>query len=342
VSARSTITDVAAEAGVSISTVSLVLNGKGPVAEKTRASVEAAATRLGYIPSRSARRLGVQRTGNVGFVLQEQHFLLSEPFYTRVFLGAEFEARRRNLYVLLATIPERYNPETDAPRFLTEHTVDGVLVAGGVDVTFLEALAERHIPFVLADFRWGDAPNVMVDNEAGAEAVARHFIARGYTTAAFLGAGLEHPSPRARQDAFCRAMASAGFPVRQEHVITGGGPADRVNGYALARHLIAEPDGRPDAVFCANDALALGVLDRVREAGLVIPADLAIAGFDDVEGGASARPSLTTVRVYKEQLGEVTLRTLHDLVEHPGTHPRFDHGASVTHISTALIVRESS
>jgi LacI family transcriptional regulator len=106
--------------------------------------------------------------------------------------------------------------------------------------------------------------------------------------------------------------------------------------------VIAEPDGRPDAVFCANDALALGVLDRVREAGLVIPADLAIAGFDDVEGGASARPSLTTVRVYKEQLGEVTLRTLHDLVEHPGTHPRFDHGASVTHISTALIVRESS
>lgn len=341
--ARSTITDVAAEAGVSISTVSLVMNGKGPVAQATRARVEATAERLGYIPSRSARRLGVPRTGNVGFVLSEDHFLRSEPFYTRVFLGAEFEARRRNLYVLLSTIPGRYDPRSDAPRFLHEHSVDGVLVAGGVDAAFLEALSGRHIPFVLADYWWEGAPHVLIDNEGGAQAVAAHFLAQGHTRVAFLGADMKHPSPRARLDAFRHAMAAAGHPLEDACVFTAPGASNRANGYLLAERLTAMPAAaRPTAAFCANDALALGLLDRTREAGIRIPADLAVAGFDDVEGAATARPALTTVRVYKEQLGEVALRTLADLVEHRGAPYRFDRGASATHISTELVVRGSS
>ena len=339
---RSTITDVAAEAGVSISTVSLVMNGKGPVADKTRARVEATAARLGYTPSRSARSLGVRRTGNIGFVLKEEHFLRSEPFYTRVFLGAEFEARRRSLYVLLATIPEQYDPTTDAPRFFKEHSVDGVLVAGGVDPAFLDALSTRRIPFVLADYRWKDAPNVAIDNESGAQAVAQHFVERGHTSVAFLGAGLEHPSPRARRDAFCLAMMTAGYPIADRHLITSDAPSDRASGYHLAEQLVALSGDRPTAVFCANDALALGVLDRARETGLQIPDDLAVAGFDDVEGAAIARPALTTVRVYKEQLGEVALRALYDLIEHDDTPSRFARGASATRISTELVVRDSS
>jgi LacI family transcriptional regulator len=340
---RSTITDVAAEAGVSISTVSLVMNGKGPVADSTRARVEETASRLGYTPSRTARRLGVQRTDNVGFVLREDHFLRSEPFYTRVFLGAEFEARRRNLYVLLSTIPERYDPKLDAPRFLHEHSVDGVLVAGGVDPAFLEALSSRRIPFILADFRWQDAPHVMIDNEGGARAVAEHFVERGHTRTAVLGADLAHPSPRARLDAFCQSMAESGHPLSEAYAFTGPGPSDRANGYLLAERITTMPAAeRPTAVFCANDALALGLLDRAREAGLRVPDDLAIAGFDDVEGAAAAHPSLTTVRVFKEQLGEVALRTLADLVEHKGAPHRFDRGASTTHISTELVVRDSS
>jgi len=198
---RPTITDVAAAAEVSISTVSLVVNGKGPVSETTRSRVLAAVERLGYAPSRPARELATRRTGNVGFVLREDHFRRSEPFYTRVFLGAEFEARLRGTYVLLSTVPDPYDPAADAPRFLTEHSVDGVVVAGGVDAALLEQLGARQIPHVLADFAWGDTPAVAIDNAGGAEAVATHFAERGYARAVFLGAELDHPSPAARRDA---------------------------------------------------------------------------------------------------------------------------------------------
>lgn len=308
---RNTISDVAAAARVSISTVSLVMNGKGPVADATRQRVQAAADRLGYAPSRSARGLAARRTGNVGFVLREDHFRQSEPFYTRVFLGAEFEARRRGLYVLLSTVPEAYVQDEHAPRFLTEHSVDGVIVAGGVDGALVEQLETRSIPHVLADFAWGGAPRVSIDNRAGAESVAQHLLQRGHQRAAFLGADPTHPSPTARRDAFAEAMSEAGHAVADDFLVTDGGPPDRATGYRAGLNLLDRTvASRPTAVFCANDALALGLLDATRERGLRVPDDLAVVGFDDVEGAAVASPPLTTVRVHKEQLGEVALRVL--------------------------------
>ena len=308
VPSRPTISDVAAAARVSISTVSLVMNGKGPVADATRQRVQTAADRLGYAPSRSARGLAARRTGNVGFVLREDHFRHSEPFYTRVFLGAEFEARRRGLYVLLSTVPDPYDPARHAPRFLAEHSVDGVVVAGGVDAALLEQLRARAIPFVLADYAWDDSPTVSADNRAGARAVAAHFLERGHTRVGFLGADPGHPSPAERRDAFLDAMAEAGHAVPDARVVTADGPSDRATGADAAAALL--DGGRPTAVFCANDALALGLLDAASARGLTTPDDLAVAGFDDVDGAALARPPLTTVRIHKEALGETALGLL--------------------------------
>ena len=337
---RATINDVAAHAGVSISTVSLVMNGKGSVADATRSRVQRSASRLGYTPSRTARGLAVGRTGNLGFVLREDHFCQSEPFYTRVFLGAEFEARRRGLYVLLSTVPEDYDP-ADAPRFLQEHSVDGVVVAGHVDDAFLGALERAAIPYVLADYARSGAPSVQADNEGGAAAVAAHLVERGHTPAGFLGADRRHPSMAARERGFATAMAAAGHPVADAHVADDDGPADRAAGVRLGAALL---DAGPRAVFCANDALALGLLDVARERGLSVPGDLAVIGFDDVEGAALATPALTTVRVRKEQLGEVALGLLAEQTSSPRAHApaRFDRGASVTRIATDLVVRAST
>ena len=331
--ARTTISDVAAAAEVSISTVSLVMNGKGPVAEATRQRVRDAARSLDYAPSRSARGLAARRTGNVGFVLREDHFRQSEPFYTRVFLGAEFEARRRGLYVLLATVPDAYDPERDAPRFLTEHSVDGVVVAGGVSEALLAQIEGRSIPLVLADFAWRGAPVVSIDNGGGAEAVAAHLLDRGHARVAFLGADARHPSPRARRDAFVAALAAAGRPVQDDLVVMADGPTDRPTGADAGAALLDRAD-RPTAVFCANDALALGLLDAARERGLDVPSDLAVVGFDDVEGAALASPPLTTVRVLKESLGEVALGLLAESVEGPVS--------PLTLSPTELVVRASS
>lgn len=336
--ARHTISDVAAAASVSISTVSLVMNGKGPVADATRRRVLAVADRMGYAPSRSARGLAARRTGNVGFVLREDHFRQSEPFYTRVFLGAEFEARRRGLYVLLSTVPDPYRPGEHAPRFLKEHSVDGVVVAGGVDGTLIEQLRDRSIPHVLADFAWGDATQVSIDNHGGAVAVARHLVERGHERAAFLGADPEHPSPVGRRDAFAEAMREAGHPVADGLLVMDDGPSDRATGSRAGAALLGlEPARRPTAVFCANDAVALGLLDAARERGLRVPEDVAVVGFDDVEGAALAFPPLTTVRVHKERLGETALGVLAQSVEAPDTAL-----PDATLIPTELIVRAST
>lgn len=333
--ARPTISDVAEASRVSISTVSLVMNGKGPVADATRQRVLATADRLGYAPSRSARGLAARRTGNIGFVLREDHFRHSEPFYTRVFLGAEFEARRRGLYVLLSTVPDPYDPARHAPRFLTEHSVDGVVVAGGVDATLLEQLRTRSIPFVLADYAWENSPAVSADNRAGARAVAEHFVARGHTQVGYLGADPEHPSPAERRDAFLDAMAEAGHPVPDGWVVTADGPSDRKTGALTAGRLL---DGdRPTAVFCANDALALGLLDAASERDLTIPDDLAVAGFDDVDGAALAKPPLTTVRIHKETLGETALGLLAE-----GLTGAVEEIPPRTLVPTELVVRASA
>ncbi len=340
-SSRVTISDVAAKAGVSISTVSLVMNGKGSVADATRSRVQSAATRLGYTPSRTARGLAAGRTGNLGFVLRDDHFRQSEPFYTRVFLGAEFEARRRGLYVLLSTVPEHYDA-SHAPRFLQEHSVDGVVVAGRVDDGFLDALRRSGIPFVLTDYAYGTAPSVQVDNEGGARLAATHLLERGYTTSAFVGGDRDHPSMSARCHSFVSAMASAGHPVGESGIVTDIGAADRPTGARLGARLLDAAD-RPHAVFCGNDALALGVLDAARARGLSVPGDVAVVGFDDVEGAALSDPPLTTIRVCKEQLGEVALGILAERTAptNPGD-ARFDRAPSITSITTDLIVRASS
>ncbi len=342
-SGRTTISVVAAEAGVSISTVSLVMNGKGPVAEETRERVRAAAHRLGYTPSHNARGLAGGLTGNVGFVLREDHFRRSESFYTRVFLGVEFEARRRENYVLLATVPAQYDPVRDAPRFLRDHSVDGVVVAGSVAPTFLDALDRLEIPYVLADFARGNALAVAIDNDGGAAAVAQHFLDRGHTRAAYLGADRDHPSPTARCNGFVHALRDAGHAPAEHHVVVGDGLLDRKSGAELASRLLDVPTGeRPTAVFCANDSVAFGLMDGARERGLSVPHDLAVAGFDDVEAAAFSHPPLTTVRVFKEQLGEVALRLLADRIATRGGAARYDRGASVTRISTELVVRGST
>lgn len=340
---RSTIKDVAAEANVSISTVSLVMNEKGSVSSDTRERVLDSAQRLGYVPTQAARRLAMQRTGNVGFVLREDHFTRSEPFYTRIFLGTEFEARHRHLYVLLTTIPATYDPAAHTPRFLKERNVDGLIVAGKVDPAFVEEAERLDVPIVLIDYEAGAYPTVLIDNQSGARSAVAHLVERGHERIAFLGADLTHPSLRARLDGYRLAMGHAGLPVEPELLLDQeDAEPTRYTGAVLAERLLAL-DPRPTAVFCANDALALGVLDAARQEGVAVPDALAVVGFDDVPGAASASPALTTVRVFKEQLGELALRYLCDLLEEtPANRDRYQRSSHSVKITTELVVRESS
>lgn len=339
---RSTIKDVAAEADVSISTVSLVMNEKEGVRRDTRERVRDAAERLGYVPTQAARRLVTRSTGNVGFVVREDHFTRSEPFYTRIFLGTEFEAHHHNLYVLLTAISEGYEPGRDTPRFLTERNVDGLLVAGGVPPAFIEEARALELPIVLIDYEAADLPAVVIDNQSGARMAVEHLLGRGHRRIACLGAELDHPSMQARLEGYRLALMAAGRPPDPALlVIDPEARPEFLTGVELAKQLLAvEP--RPTAVFCLNDALALGVLEQARQSRVAVPDELAVIGFDDVPGAAAAMPPLTTVRVFKEQMGELALRALTDLLREAGTRgARYERSPHAVRVTTEVVVRGS-
>ena len=341
---RTTIKDVAAEAEVSISTVSLVMNQKGYVSPDTKNRVLQAAHDLRYVPRSAARYLPSKRTGNVGFVLRNDHFTRSEPFYTRIFLGAEFEADIQNLYLLLATIPEAYAPAEHTPRFLREQNVDGLIVAGRVHPSFIHEAKSQGLPLVLVDFEADDLPAVVIDNQNGARAAVEHLLERGHERIAFVGADTDHPSLRARLEGYRLALGAAGLTSYTDHLVLTEADAEpnRATGMRLATRLL-EQEPFPTAVFCANDALALGVLDAAREHSVHVPDALAVVGFDDVEGAAHVHPALTTVRVLKEQLGEVALRYLSQLLDETSPHTSpFERGEHVIRVPTELVVRGSS
>ncbi len=327
---------------MSISTVSLVLNNKGSVSEATRRKVLQIAKELGYRPSRAARDLSLQRTGNVGFVLREDHFTRSEPFYTYIFLGTEFEARLHNLYVLLTTIPRVYRRGEDTPRFLRERNVDGLLVAGKVSDDFLTEARSLEVPIVLIDYEAAGLLAIVIDNQGGARVAVEHLLKQGYRRVAFVGADLSHPSITNRLEWYRSALMRAGIPFDPALIVADAeAEPTRATGQRLGQRLLELPE-RPAAAFCANDALALGVLDALSQAGVRVPDDMALVGFDDVQGAAQAPVPLTSVRVFKEQLGELAMRHLVELVEPAQARRPYARGQHTIVVPTELVVRASS
>ena len=342
-----TIQDVARHAKASISTVSNVINGKGYVSVSKRRDILRSVEILGYVPSTSARNLALARTHNIGFVLRESHFTHSEPFYTRIFLGAEFESRKHDHYVLLATIPDEYHVGVDTPRFVRERNVDGVIVAGSVPTAFIEELVDVGLPFILVDYSHADYPCLSIDNRGGViEAISYLIEKKGHRSIAFLGAYMSHPSIRERLQGYRIALFQAGITLNEEYVLTDATAASPTHeiGFSLAEQFFRLED-RPNAVFCVNDAMALGFMRYAHENGFRIPEDVALIGFDDVDGAVFASPPLTTVRVFKEQFGEMAMRQLIEKVEgssrSDGSY-RYDRTTERLLLSTVLVVRGSA
>ena len=173
---RPTIRDVARKAGLSLSTVSLVINNRGYVSPETRESVLKVVRELSYHPTRSARGLASKTSGNIGFILSEEHFSQAEPFYTRIFLGTEFEARIHNFYILLTTVGDQFDPDQYVPRFLLERNVDGIIIAGKVSEKLISYIDSLGLPIVLVDYEMKRALHsaVLIDNWRGGTLAVEH------------------------------------------------------------------------------------------------------------------------------------------------------------------------
>ncbi len=332
-----TIRDVAQRAKVAPSTVSAVLNNKGYVHHDTRARIEQAIRDLKYIPRRSARSLTTRTSGNIGFIVNENHFTRAEPFYTKVFLGTEFQARRHDFYVLLTSVSDSYASYRDMPRFLLERNVDGVIIAGSVPARLIQDVVDQEVPVVLVDFANGgrSLPRVLIDNRHGAYLATRHLLERGHERIGFIGGNKPHPSRMERFEGFRDALLESGLPVNEDWVALSDTRSSVELGEELFHALWDKPE-KPGALVCFNDAIAMGVLHAAHAMNVKIPTELSIVGFDDVDACAHTSPPLSTVRVQKEELGMVAMRTLHDLIAGR------EKAMVSTRIGVELVIRQST
>jgi len=310
-----TIKDVAKKAGVALSTVSLVLNDRPNVAPETKARVRRAIEELNYHPRRSAQTLASHQTGNIGFILTDDHFSHAEPFYTKIFLGTEFESRDHNFYVLLTTVPNTFRPALDTPRFLRERNVDGVVLAGRVPRGLCKVIHRLDLPHVYVDFappgRRGNV--VLMDNRHGALLAMQHLFELGHRRIAFIGGELSHPSIRDRFDGYKNALAEAGIGFEANLVHLDRDYTTVREGYRATAALF-EKGVSFTALFAANDAMAIGAMQYLKEHGLTIPREISIVGYDDVEASEHSDPPLTTVHVEKEGMGAIAIRRLVEMI----------------------------
>jgi LacI family transcriptional regulator, galactose operon repressor len=325
-----TIKDIAKAAKVSIATVSRALNGFDNVTDETRRHVCAVAARLGYIAHEGARSLSRRRTQCVGAVLPD----LYGEFFSELIRGIDRVARTHGLHLLLSCSHGDVAEVTAALRAMRGR-VDGLLVMSPhVDSEVLEKNLHPTMPTVLVNTRDGGErySSLMVDNYGGACAMVRHLVGRGHRRIAMIAGPEANFDAQQRLAGYTDTLAAL-LPKARTQVLRGDFSEE--SGYRAGRQLLSMSE-RPDAIFAANDMMAIGCLFALNEGGLRVPGDIALAGFDDIPIARYVSPPLTTVRVRIAELGELALERLVLAIGEAGQDKH-----SVQTLRTELVVRSS-
>jgi LacI family transcriptional regulator len=311
---RATIADVASEAGVNPSTVSRILNGSGGVAMRpeTRERVVAAAERLGYRPSVFARGLRTRQTLTIGMLVPD----ITNPFFSSIIKGAEDEARIRGYNVILCNSEDDPGREATCLDSFYAYQTDGLLVASShmADET-IRTLRETGYPFVLLNRATRNAEDlaVVVDNHGASVGAVAYLASLGHRRVGHIAGPGNTTTGVARLEGYRAAVAEHGLADEPELIVEADAFSVEAGHRALAI-MLAGP-ARPTAVFAANDLIAIGMIQRLRESGASIPRDLSIVGFNDIPLAGLLEPALTTVRVPQLEMGVAGVRLLIDRLE---------------------------
>lgn len=318
----STIRDVADHAQVSMTTVSRVLAGDYPVAAETRRRVLNAVNALDYVVNPHARALAGNRTETVAFVLAD----VRGPSFSAAAYGVEREANQRGRLCLICTTDGDPDRELTFLRLMREQQASAVIIIGGVHddehyrarygeiARGLHATGSRLVlcgrPPLGPDV---PATTVEYDNEGGAYAVITHLLANGHRRILYLGGEPGYTTTAGRLAGYHRALSDFGVAADPDLVVAG--EFTRTSGYERTSARLRSDAGRFTAIFAETDMVAAGALAAIEDAGLRVPADVSLVGYDDIELASDLRPRLTTVHVPYEELGRTAVRLALDLRE---------------------------
>nr|WP_026341810.1 substrate-binding domain-containing protein [Actinomadura atramentaria] len=326
---------VAERAGVSPGTVSNVLNRPERVAAATRERVERAIRDLGFVRNGSASTLRAGHSSTLGLLVLD----LANPFFTDVARGVEETAGERGYAVILATSADSAERQARNIRVLAEQRVRGVLLTPvGDEAERADMLRERGVPVVLLDHPTPRASqcSVSVDDVAGGELAVRRLLDGGARDVAYVTGPASLRQCADRRRGALRALRAAGLGRDALRELTMPAMNPRA-GHEAGQRLLADDRPLPDAVFCANDLLALGVMRALLAAGVKIPQDVALIGYDDIEFSAAAAVPLCSVRQPTYQLGRIATELLLEECDDPSGHAH-----QQVMFQPELVVRESS
>ncbi len=305
------IKEIARMAGVSTATVSRSLNGKGPVRDVTRQKILQIAKELNYKPNSIARGLSRQKTDTIGVILPE----LVDEFFMDLIHSIDETAYKARRYVMISSSHSQRKMVETLLEFMNSGRVDGVVLTAPqvIDEDLVSIVAQSRCPLVLLN-----APKILegcirfnIDNHQGALAIVTHLISHDYQKIGMIRGPQGNCDADERYKGFLDALNQHGRSVNDAFVVSGDFTLK--GGYYGFMRLMSLPE-KPEAVFCANDMMALGAYEAARAANLRIPQDVAIVGFDDIFLSRLLSPRLTTVHAPITELGETAVRYLLKLV----------------------------
>ncbi|MFC4517033.1 LacI family DNA-binding transcriptional regulator [Streptomyces ehimensis] len=312
-----TMADVARHAGVSVATVSHVLNATRPVRPATRDAVRVAIDELGYTHNTLARSLVTSRTKSIGLAVSA----ISNPYFTEIFQGVEASTLQAGYSLLIVDPHDDPEHELKAVRLLHERRVDGMIVApSAAPGAMLDHLDRMKVPTVFLDRLVDDAyDQVCAENEAPMARLVAHLAERGHTRIALIAGTPGLSTTTERVAGYRTGLAEAGLPYRPELVVDGNSQAA---GAERATHHLLGLDRPPTALVTANNAMTIGALQALRATGRSVPGDMALACFDDFSWADLFEPRLTAIAQPSRDIGAAAVGLLLDRLADPDRAPR--------------------
>ncbi|MFN8439302.1 MAG: LacI family DNA-binding transcriptional regulator [Caldilineaceae bacterium] len=332
-SRRVTHKDVAERAGVSVATVSYVLNhGPRPVSQDTRARVEAAISELGYYPNEMARGLRLQQSSTIGLIIPN----IINPVFAEIAHELEIACQKEGFLLLLCNSERRHEREQQLVQLLRAKQVDGVVIIPHCEpLALIEPLLQAQIPVIVLEHDLPGVHCIASDELQGGFIATQHLIDLGHQRIALIRRQPTSALSSKRYDGYRDALDAAGIPFDPALLVECSTTSQAAGATAMQQLLALEKP--PTAVFTHNDILAMGALHAIHRAGLKVPNDLSVVGYDDIASAAYFSPPLTTVQSSRAEIGALAGRTILQLVQSKGELP-----ARTITFPVDLVVRSST